>query len=190
MYLLHYPNNFTASRVYDAAARERRRHHRVNSSLQWRGFENRPRGDMLPRYRAAQSHWASFTFGVIALALGIMFQRGRVLGYCTPQPASIPEIKKGDCLDERIPSQEDTHTARTSKEKNNDNCDYNWETQSPWYITAKCKNVDRLWTFLCEPMFGPNIRFWVDFASSRLENTSFGLEPSGTLTVGPLLRRR
>ena len=51
-------------------------------------------------------------------------------------------------------------------------------------VTAKCKNVDRLWTFLCEPMFGPNIRFWVDFASSRLENTSFGLEPSGTLTVG------
>ena len=58
------------------------------------------------------------------------------------------------------------------------------------FIPAKCKNVDRLWTFLCELMFGPNIRFWVDFASSRLENTSFGLEPSGTLTVGPLLRRR
>ena len=134
--LLHYPDNITASRVYDAAARERCRTTVFSgvASKIGRG------GDMLPRYRAAQSHWASFAFGVIALALGIIFQRGRVLGYCTPQPASIPEIKKGDCLNERTPSQEDTHTARTSKEKNNDNCDYNWETRSPWYINATKQN--------------------------------------------------
>ena len=62
---------------------------------------------MLPRYRAAQ--WMSFAFGVIALALGVICFRGvGVLGYCTPQPASIPEIEKEECLDERIASPDTT----------------------------------------------------------------------------------
>ena len=47
----------------------------------------------------------------------------------------------------------------------------------------KRRQVVEFSNFLCEPMFGPNIRIWVDLASSGLENTSFGLEPSGTLTV-------
>ena len=81
---------------------------------------------MLPR--AAQ--WTSFAFDVIALVLGIICFRGvGVLGHCTPQPGSISEIEKGECLDERIPSREKTHTART---KNNDNCDYNWKTRIAW----------------------------------------------------------
>jgi hypothetical protein len=59
--------------------------------------------DMLPQYRAAQ--WTSFAFGVIAFTLGIICFRGAgVLGYSTPQPASISESEKGESLDERIPS--------------------------------------------------------------------------------------
>ena len=69
--------------------------------------------DLLPWYRAVQ--WTSFTFGVIALALGIIYFRG--VGVCTPQPASISEIEKGECLDEQIPSPGNTYVARTSSEK-------------------------------------------------------------------------
>ena len=91
--------------------------------------------DMLPCYRAAQ--WTSFAFGVVALALGVTCFRGAgALGHCTPQPASISGIEKGECLDERIPSPENIHMGRSSSEKDNDNCVYNWETRIPWYINA------------------------------------------------------
>jgi hypothetical protein len=83
--------------------------------------------DMLPCYRAAQ--WTSSAFGLVALALGVICFRGvGVPGHCTPQPASISGIEKGECLDERIPSPENTHVAQSSEEKKNDNCDHNWKT--------------------------------------------------------------
>ena len=80
---------------------------------------------MLPR--AAQ--WTSFAFDVIELALGVICFRGvGVLEHCTPQPGSISEIEKGECLDKRTPSPEKTHMAQTISKKINDNFDYNWKT--------------------------------------------------------------
>lgn len=61
--------------------------------------------DMLPPYHAAQ--WTSFAFGIIAIALAIIYFRGvGLLGLCTPPRASISKVERGESLDERIPSPE------------------------------------------------------------------------------------